>query len=91
MSPTGNVNLGHGRPPVTIFVNTREFQWTEREISYEQVYDLAFQNEALNDGDVARIEYSRGHTGGGAGTLHPGEKVNVKKNMVFDVYVTVRS
>lgn len=91
MGPTGNSNAGHGKPPVTIFVNTREFQWVEKEISYEQVYDLAFPNEPLNEGDVVRIEYSRGHHGGGAGTVQPGEKVNVKPNMVFDVYVTVRS
>jgi Multiubiquitin len=91
MSPSDNGSSGHGKPPVTIFVNTREFKWDEKEISYEQVYNLGFPNEPLNDGDVARIEYSRGHNGGGAGTLHPGESVNVKVNMVFDVYVTVRS
>jgi hypothetical protein len=91
MNPTGNNNSGHGKPAVTIFVNTREFTWEGKEISYQQVYDLAFPNEPLNDGDVARIEYSRGRNGGGAGTLRPGETVNVKMDMVFDVYVTVRS
>ena len=91
MSPSGNNHPGHGKPAVTIFVNTREFQWDEKEISYEQVYNLAFPNEPLNDGDVARIEYSRGHNGAGAGSLQPGGTINVKANMVFDVYVTVRS
>lgn len=91
MSPAVNTHPGHGKPSVTIFVNTREFQWAEKEITYEQVYDLAFPNEPLNDGDLARIEYSRAQHGGGAGTLHPGEKVNVKVSMIFDVYVTVRS
>ncbi|WP_349885569.1 multiubiquitin domain-containing protein [Microbacterium sp. WHRI 7836] len=80
-----------GKPAVTIFVNTREFAWREKEISYEQVYALAFPNDPLNDGDVVRIEYSRGHNGGGAGALQPGKTVRVKKGMVFDVYVTVRS
>lgn len=91
MSPTDNANAGHGKPQVTIFVNTREFQWVEKKISYEQVYELAFPNEPLNDGDLARVEFSRGHNGGGAGILRPGESVHVKVNMVFDVYVTVRS
>lgn len=91
MSPTSDQSKGHGKPAVTIFVNTREFSWEEKEISYEEVYALAFPNEPLNDGDVARIEYSRGHNGGGAGSLQPGDRVNVKVNMVFDVYVTVRS
>lgn len=91
MGPSGNNFPGHGKRAVTIFVNTREFQWDEKEISYEQVYNLAFPNEPLNDGDVARVEYSRGHNGGGAGSLQPSTNVNVKVNMVFDVYVTVRS
>lgn len=91
MSLDNNTSPGHGKPPVAIFINTRSFEWAEKEISYKQVYDLGFPNDPLNDGDLARIEYSRGHNGGGAGTLHPGEKVKVKKNMVFDVYVTVRS
>lgn len=91
MSLIDKLDRNSGRPPVTIFVNTRSFEWAEKEISYEQVYALAYPNEPLNDGDVARIEYSRGRNGGGAGTLHIGEAINVKPNMVFDVYVTVRS
>ncbi|WP_417555874.1 multiubiquitin domain-containing protein [Microbacterium sp.] len=79
-----------GKPAVTIYVNTREFTWATKEISYEQVYALAFPNDPLN-GDVVRIEYSRGHNGGGAGALQPGRSIRVKKGMVFDVYVTVRS
>lgn len=82
---------GHGKPGVTIIVNTREFKWAEKEISYSQVYDLAFPSEPLGDGDVARIEYSRGHGSGGNGKLTPGKSVKVKSGMVFDVYVTVRS
>jgi hypothetical protein len=82
---------GRGKPATTIYINTREFEWTEKRISFEQVYALAYPNEPLNDGDIVRVEYSRGHNGGGAGALHPGESVNVKHGMVFDVYVTVRS
>lgn len=90
-SPEMDQSKGHGKPAVTIIVNTREFKWAEKEISYIQVYDLAFPNEPLGDGDVARIEYSRGHGHGGNGKLIPGESVKVKSDMVFDVYVTVRS
>ena len=91
MGLDNNTSPGHGKPPVTIFINTRAFEWPEKEISYQQVYDLAFPNEPLNDGDLARIEYSLGRNGGGAGMLHPGETINVTVNMIFDVYVTVRS
>lgn len=82
---------GRGKSQATIFVNTREFDWVEKEISYEQVYALAYPDEPLNEGDVVRVEYSRGHNGSGAGALQPGGAVKVKKGMVFDVYVTVRS
>lgn len=91
MGLIGNTNQGHGKPAVTIVVNTRDFEWDAKEVTYEQVYGLAFPNEPLNDGDVARIEYSLGRNGGGAGTLHRGETVKVRAHMVFDVYVTVRS
>ena len=91
MSTTSEQEVLRGKSAVTIYVNTREFPWGEKEISYEQVYALAFPSEPLNDGDVVRIEYSRGHNGGGAGALQPGKSVRVKKGMVFDVYVTVRS
>lgn len=91
MGLVSNSDHGHGKPAVTIFVNTRKFEWSEKQVTYEQVYEMAFPGEPLNDGDVARIEFSRGHNGGGAGTLRPGEKVDVKTNMIFDVYVTVRS
>ncbi len=90
-SPKTDKMDGRSKPPVTIIVNTREFAWVEKEISYAQVYTLAFPNEPLGDGDVARIEYSRGHGAGGSGKLTVGESVKVKKNMIFDVYVTVRS
>ncbi len=86
-----NDNNHGGKPPITIFVNTRAFSWAETDIAYMQVYDLAYPNEPLNDGDVARIEFSRGPHGGGAGSLQPGGSIRVTMNMIFDVYVTVRS
>lgn len=89
MSPELDGSPEHGKPVVTIYVNTREFRWAEKEISYQQVYDLAFPNEPLGDGDLARVEYSRGPKSDGK--LTPGQSVKVKTGMVFSVYVTVRS
>lgn len=86
-----STNLGKGKPATNIFVNTRPHAWEDNKISFEDVYKLAFPNEPLNDGDVVRVEYSRGANGGGAGSLKPGQTVTVKKDMIFDVYVTVRS
>jgi len=89
MCPELDESHEHGKTVVTIFVNTREQKWAEKEITYQQVFDLAFPNEPLVDGDVARIEYSHGPKGDGK--LTPGESVKVKSDMVFNVYVTVRS
>ncbi len=88
MSPESDQSHEHGKT-VTIFVNTREHPWAEKEITYKQVYDLAYPNEPLADGDVARIEYSHGPKGDGK--LTPSQSVKVKSDMDFNVYVTVRS
>jgi hypothetical protein len=91
MAPSQNQPDEHGKPAVTIYVNTHEIEWAKKEISYEEVYDIAYPNDPLNDGDIARVEYSRGANSGGSGSLSRGQSVNVKKGMIFDVYVTVRS
>jgi hypothetical protein len=91
VSPGDNNDGGHGKPAVMIIINTRSFEWDAKEITYEQVYDLAYPGQPLTDGDVARVEYSRGPNGNGVGSLAPHESVRVKPNMVFDVYVTIRS
>jgi Multiubiquitin len=59
----------HDKKPLTIIVNTRSLEWTEKEITYEQAYDLAYPRQPLGDGDTATIEYSRGPHGNGGGSL----------------------
>lgn len=81
----------HGKKPVSIIVNTRSFEWAAKEITYEQVYDLAYPGQPLGDGDSATVEYERGPNGHGSGSLTAGHSVNVKDGMVFDVYRTTRS
>jgi hypothetical protein len=81
----------HGRKSVTLVVNTRSFEWVEQEIRYEQVYDLAYPGQPLNEGDSATVTYSRGPHGNGGGSLTPGHSVHVKDEMVFNVYRTSRS
>ena len=55
MGPADNIHPGHGKPPVTIFVNTRKFPWTERDISYEQVYDLAWSGGRKPDARTGKL------------------------------------
>ncbi|BDZ45474.1 multiubiquitin domain-containing protein [Naasia aerilata] len=63
----------HGKA-TTIYVNTREFEWSEKMISFEQVYGLAFPTEPLNDGDVVRIEFARGRTEAVPGPSSPARR-----------------
>lgn len=81
----------HGGKAVTLVVNARRFEWSGKEISYEQVYEFAYPGQPLGEGDSATVTYSRGPHGNGNGSLTPGHGVNVKDGMVFNVYRTTRS
>lgn len=81
----------HGPKPVTIIVNARPHIWEAKEITYEQVVDLAYPGQPPNDQDTYTVRYSRGHDGYGTGSLTAGHSVRVKEGMVFDVYRTSRS
>lgn len=81
----------HGPVPVTITVNARPHTWVAKEITFEQVVDLAYPGQPPNDQDTYTVRYSRGHDGHGTGSLTAGHSVRVKKGMVFDAYRTSRS
>lgn len=72
----------------TIIVNTRSHPWAEKEISFEQVVELAIPGEQYDPAGTT-VEYSRGH--GPDKSLRPGETVHVKDGMVFDVEPSLRS
>lgn len=80
----------HGPRPVTIIINTRPHPWDSKEITFEQVVQLAYPGEPVNDQDFT-VQYSRGPAGHGSGSLTPGHSVEVKNGMVFDAYRTSRS
>ncbi len=73
---------------VTIIVNTKHFSWHEKKISFEQVVGLAFPGQPY-DPQGTTVEYSRGH--GPDHSLRPGESVEVKEGMIFDVEPANRS
>lgn len=81
----------HGPAPVTITINARPHTWQEKEITFEQVVDLAYPGQPPTEQDTYTVRYSRGHDGHGTGSLTAGHSVHVKKGMVFDVYRTSRS
>lgn len=92
MTATDALQRGdHGSTTVTIVVNTREHSWEEKEISFEQVFKLAYPDHQLTEGDEVTIQYTRGPNDKPKGSLTPGRSVKVKNKMVFDVYLTTRS
>jgi hypothetical protein len=71
-----------------ITVNTRAYSWSEIEITFEQVVELAFPGQPYDPAGTT-VEYSRGH--GPDHALRPGKSVKVKDGMVFDVEPANRS
>jgi hypothetical protein len=89
MSNAQSEDKGHN---VTIIIDGTQHGWDEKEISYEQVVDLAYDGSPPT-GELMEITvgYHRGHGDKPEGDLEPGETVKVKDGMVFDVTATDRS
>lgn len=68
-----------------IIVNTREKEWDEKEISYEQVVVLAYGSYSNDPGVTYTVTYSKGHNDHQEGSLVKGKSVKVKKGMIFNV------
>jgi multiubiquitin len=73
---------------VTIIVNTRRKEWSEKDITFEKVVELAFPGQPY-DRDGTTVEYCKGH--GPDKALHAGEHIEVKDGMIFDVELGNRS
>jgi hypothetical protein len=73
---------------VIIVVNTRAQPWTAKDITFEQVVELAVNGQPYDPAGTT-VEYSRGH--GPDKSLRPGESVHVKDGMIFDVEPSLRS
>jgi hypothetical protein len=73
---------------VTIIVNTKSHTWSGKDITFEQVVELAFPGQPYDPAGTT-VEYSRGH--GPDKSLRPGESVHVKDGMIFDVEPANRS
>lgn len=75
----------------TIFVNTREKSWAEKEITFRQVVGLAFENPEFKPEIVYTVTYSKGEDKKPKGTLTDNQSVHVKEGMIFDVERADRS
>lgn len=75
----------------TIIVNARQHNWTEQNISFEQLVVLAFGSYDPSPGKGYTITYSRGWSPKPEGTMVKGSEVRVKNKMIFDVTATDKS
>ena len=80
----------HDKKDVTITVNGKEKHVEKRDISYEQVVSLAFDNPPTGDNILITVTYRRGE-GNKEGSLKLGGTVKAKDGMIFDVTATDRS
>jgi hypothetical protein len=85
-----NISHHHHEHHVHIVVNTRQKRWEHKEISYEQVVRLAFENPSNDEKTVYTVTYRRG-AHNAHGTLTKGQHVEVREEMIFDVVRTDKS
>lgn len=76
---------------ITLIVNGRPKNWTEKIITFEQVVILAFGAYEPNPDKVYTVTYDNGPHENDEGSMVRGEKVYVKNKMIFNVTATDKS
>jgi len=76
---------------VTIVVNGREKTVTSKELTFDEVVNLAFDDPQPGPNIVFTITYRRGHGDKPEGSLVEGGTVKVKDGMIFNVTRTDKS
>ena len=75
----------------TIIVNGRKKEVIGRELSFEQIVNLAYNdNPPTGPNVIITVTYSKGEDDK-QGTLLPGQTVKIKNGMVFNAKATDRS
>lgn len=90
----GHGDDGHdvgGHSKTTIIVNTREKEVEGKEVTYDQIVALAFDNPPTGENIEITATYRDGPGQNKEGTLQPGQTVHIKKEMIFDVTATDKS
>ena len=88
---TPDTNRDADEREITIVINAREVQVTDRELTFEQLVALAFPNAPSGPNVLLTITYRRGHGNKPEGALLAGESVKLKDGMVFVVTATDKS
>lgn len=76
---------------VTIIINGQEHQVEKTKHSYQDIINLAFDGSPpAGEFIVITVTYAKGEDGK-QGSMEPGDEVNVKDGMVFNVTATDKS
>ena len=76
---------------VTIIVNGRPKEVSEKELSFAQVVALAFGASTGGADTIFTVTYRKGEGKKPEGTLVSGEMVKIKEGMIFNVTSTTKS
>ena len=74
-----------------ITVNARPKQFKGKEISFNQVVELAFGTVSTNPNVVYTVTYKKGEGKKSEGSMDRGDVVKVKEGMIFNVTQTDKS
>jgi len=86
-----NAQANEKNKAVTIIVNGREKSVTSKELTFDEVVDLAFDDPQRGPYIVFTITYRRGQGEKPEGSLVEGDTVKVKDGMIFNVTRTDKS
>lgn len=77
---------------LTIIISGRAHEVEGRPHTYEQIVNLRYDDNPPQGANVkVSVTYSHGPKENKSGTLYPGQTVEVKNEMLFDVTATDRS
>lgn len=74
-----------------IVVNGREKIWTEKEISFDQVVELAYGSISTDPNIIYTVTYKRGIGNKPEGSMLSGDIIKVKNGMIFNATQTNKS
>lgn len=81
-----------GKKMVVIIVNGRPKEVYEKELSFEEIVNLAFDNNPpTGDNIVITVTFTKGPGAKKEGSLLPGDTVKIRDRMVFNVSATDKS
>jgi len=93
MNDSQEDNGGHSShdKSITIIINGRKKVVTAKKLSFEEIINLAFDNNPpVGENIVITVTYSKGEDGK-QGTLLPDDEVKIKEGMIFNVTATDKS